>query len=143
MAAPIFSYVTNVSTNIAICTILAPLPFSSSGSAGALPQNIQLQSEVIDLAIFSLVAGSTGVGTVLTLQELGLDSSLSAGALVPVWRTVTTGGGTSTPVTITLANSTPYGAVINGPFHGLRFLISGVVGNGVAYARISGTVRMV
>jgi len=97
---------------------------------------------VIDLAIFSIAAGSTGVGTVLTLQELGLDSDISAGALVPVWRTVCTGGGTSTPVTITLANSTPYGGIINGPFHGLRFLISGVVGNGVAYARLTGTVRM-
>ena len=101
MAAPIFSFVNNVSTNIAICTIMAPLPWTVTGGGSvALPQNTQLQSEVIDLAIFSLVAGSTAVGTVVTLQELGLDSALSAGVLAPVWRTVVTGGATSTPVTI-------------------------------------------
>jgi hypothetical protein len=140
MAAPIFTYATAVTTNIAICTLLAPLPWGV-GNAGGLPPNTQLSGEVIDLASFYIIAGSSGVGTIVTFQELGLDSTLSAGVLVPQWRTLTAGQLTSTPQTITLANSTTYGGVFNGPFHGIRMLLSSATGNGVAYARLSGMIR--
>ena len=140
MSVPVFSFATNVTTNISICTLIAPLPFPpGAASAGPnLKANTQLSSVVIDLASFYLLAGSTGVGTVVTFQELRLDTTVPG---TPTWVTLCTGGATSTPLTITLANSTPYAWPLNGPFHGLQMTISGVVGNGVAYARISATMR--
>ena len=135
MGMPIFSYVTNVSTNIAICTILCPLPFSAQGSSAGLPTQTQVADPVIDLASYEIVGGSTGVGTIVTFQSLGLNSTLNAGVLTPVWNALVS------PAPVTLANSTNYNNILNGPFHGLRMLISGVVGNGVAYARLSGTIR--
>jgi hypothetical protein len=137
MAMPTFSYAANVAANISICTLIAPIPWVASGSPPV--PNKQLTSEVFDLASYYILAGSTGVGTVVTFQELRLDTSTAAS---PQWVTLTTGGSTSTPLTITLASSTPYGGVLNGPFHGLQMTISGVVGNGIAYARISTGVRM-
>jgi hypothetical protein len=138
MAVPVSlcSYAVNVTTNIAICTLLAPLPYGA-GAAGGVSQASQNPCEVLALINYEIAAGSTGVGTVLTFQTLGLDST----ATTPVWRTLATGGGTSTLTTITLANSTLYGGILNGPFHGVRILISGVVGNGVAYARISSSLQ--
>jgi len=137
MAVPISicSYAVNVTTNIAICTLLAPLPFGA-GAIGVVSQT-QSATEIIALASYEIYAGSSGVGTVVTFQCLGLDSTSAS----PVWRTLSTGGGTSTPLTITLANSTPYGGYINGPFHGLRMLISSATGNGILYARLSATLQ--
>lgn len=135
MAAPISSYASAVTTNIAICTLICPLPWG--GLKGPLAPNTQISSNVLDALSFDMVAGSSAVGTVVTFQQLGMDSY--PGNLV--WRPLYTGGMTSTVFAITLANSTPYGGQIPGPFLGLQMLISGVVGNGVAYARLSATVR--
>jgi hypothetical protein len=135
MAAPITSYCSNVTTNIAICQIVAPLPWA--GLKAASPQNTQIAGNCFDWASFDMVAGSTGVGTIITFQQLGADSF--PGNLI--WRTLVTGGVTPAATTITLANSTGYGGVLQGPFWGLQLVISGVVGNGVAYARLSGSIR--
>jgi len=140
MSQPVFSFATSVSTNISICTILAPLPFpyGAAATGPTLKANAQQSCVVIDLASFYILAGSSGVGTVVTLQELNLSASVPG---TPAWVTLTTGLATSTPLTITLANSAPYAGPLNGPFHGLQMTISGVVGNGIAYARISATMR--
>jgi len=142
MGMPSFSYAANVSTNITICQILAPLPYGTPLAdgplSGAVVPNRQLSAPEIDLATYYILAGSSGAGTVVTLQELRLDTSVQG---TPVWTPLTTGGSTSTPLAITLANSTSYGGVLNGPFHGLAMIISGVAGNGIAYARISATFR--
>jgi hypothetical protein len=135
MAAPISSYASGVTTNIAICTLVCPLPWG--GLKGPYPPNTQLSANVLDFASFDLAAGSSGVGTVVTFNQLGLDSY--PGNLV--WRPLNTGGTTSTPFSITLASSTGYGGQLAGPFLGLQMVVSGVVGNGVAYARISATIR--
>lgn len=135
MAAPISSYAALVTSNIAICTLVCPLPWG--GLKGPLAPGAQVSANVLDVASFELTAGSSGVGTIVTLQQLGMDSY--PGSLV--WRPFVTGGTTSTPWTITLANSTGYGGQLAGPFLGLQLVVSGVVGNGVAYARISATIR--
>jgi hypothetical protein len=135
MAAPLTSYVTNISANIAICQILAPLPWANLKAPS--PQNVPIAGNVIDWASFDMAAGSTGVGTIITFNQLGADSY--PGTLV--WRTLVTGGVTPAATTITLANSTGYGGVLQGPFWGLQMVISGAVGNGVAYARLSGSIR--
>lgn len=135
---PTFNFASGVSTNISICTLLAPLPYP--GGAGPVTPNKQQTSEVLDVASYYILAGSTGVGTIVTIQELRLDTSVQG---TPTWVTVTTGGVSSTTLVITLANSTSYGGVLNGPFHGLQMTISNATGNGIAYARISSGVRMI
>jgi hypothetical protein len=75
---------------------------------------------------YLIVGGTTGVGTVVTFQELGADGT---------WRSLVS------PAPITIASSTTYNGALNGPFHGIRINVSGLVGNGIAYAEIKGTVR--
>lgn len=136
MAQPLHVWAAGVTTNIAICTLVLPFTRTAAASSGAATS---FPATCFDLLSYEIVAGSSGVGTVITFQTLQLNSQLPPAALT--WGTLTTGGGTSTPLTITLANSTTYGGLINGPFLGVQMLISGVVGNGVAYARLSGAIR--
>jgi hypothetical protein len=120
MAMPIANYALTVSTNINICPIVVG-EFPTGIVAGT-----QFGCYAIDLASYYIAAGSSGVGSVLTFQVLGGDGT---------WRALVS------PAPITLANSTNYNGIINGPFHGLRIAISGVVGNGVAFAELIGSVR--
>jgi 2-keto-3-deoxy-6-phosphogluconate aldolase len=92
---------------------------------------VQNGAQVFELISYYITAGSSGAGTVLTFQELLLSSTAGALAWSPL----------VSPAAITAANSTNYNASINGPFHGLRIMVSGVVGNGISYARLTGTVR--
>lgn len=86
----------------------------------------QNSSPLIDLASYLIVGGSTGVGTVLTFQELGPDG---------VWRALVA------PAPVTIVNSTTVNGAIAGQFHGLRLVLSNPVGNGASYAELKGTVR--
>jgi hypothetical protein len=127
MGMPIANYALTVTTNINICTIVVG-QFPTGVVAGT-----QFGCYVIDLADYFIVAGSSGVGTVVTFQQLGGDGT---------WRAMVS------PAPITLANSTTYNPGVspliplNGPAHGFRLSVSGVVGNGIAFAELIGTVRM-
>jgi hypothetical protein len=102
------------------CAITAPMP------AAAQQGGAQSSAQMIDDAAYYIAGGSTGVGTILTFQELGGDGT---------WRAMVA------PAPITVANSTNYNSSIDGPFHGLRIVLSGLVGNGASYAELKGTVR--
>jgi hypothetical protein len=121
MAMPIANYALNVSTNINICQLVVG-QFPTGVVAGT-----QFGCYAIDVASYYVSAGSTGVGTVVTFQALGADGT---------WRALVA------PVPITTASSTNYNGVVNGPFHGLRIAISSATGNGIAFAELIGTVRM-
>src|SRR5690348_13737731 len=121
MSLPIYSSTQNVSTAINICSIVADSPSIRNGQSPG-----QNAGEMVDLASYYFSAGTTGVGTVLTFQELGADGT---------WRALVA------PAPITLANSTNYNGVVNGPFHGLRVNVSNPVGNGVSYAELKGSIR--
>ena len=124
MAQPLTVYAVNVSTNIAICTILGPIGLTGIQT----PPGVQRAGGVIQSASVFGVGGSTGVGTNLAFQELGADST--TGNLI--WRTL------ATPAAVVIANSTAFGSTqIAGPLLGLQILVSGAVGNGVAYVRIT------
>jgi hypothetical protein len=130
MALPVFNFAANVSTNITICEIhpggSVVFGLYAASPRIFLPAGVQNQSPVIDLASYLIVGGSSGVGTIVTFQEFGGDGN---------WRALVS------PAPITIASSTSYNGVLNGPFHGLRISISGVVGNGVGYAELVGSVR--
>lgn len=108
-----------ITANGAFATITVPEPLSANQTAG---QNI---APLIDEASYFIVAGSTGVATVVTFQELGGDGT---------WRNL------ASPGPITLANSGSYNGGITGQFHGLQIVVSGLVGNGIAYAELKGVV---
>jgi hypothetical protein len=111
-----------LAANTNFCAIVAPTP----QLAQQPPAGQQQSCYMIDLASYYIAASSSGVGTVVTFQELGLDQT---------WRPL------ASPVAITLANSTNYNGLLNGPFHGLRINISGLVGSGATYAELKGTIR--
>jgi len=122
MALPHYNAAASVTTNISICTIIA--------KDVSLPPNVPIgfegEAPMFDLVAYRIEAGSSGVGTVATFQELKADGT---------W------GNLVAPAPITLANSTNYQNIINGPLHGLRITVSGVVGNGISYAELRGSVR--
>jgi len=111
-----------LAANAAFCAITAPAPQVINQGAG------QNSSPMIDVASYYIAGGSSGVGTVVTFQELGGDG---------VWRSMVS------PAPITIANSTNFNGIVNGPIHGLRLLMSGLVGNGASYAELKGTVRQI
>lgn len=133
MSLPVENYALATTTNISICTLLpagslfAPLV---AGATNVLPTGQMNLSPMLDIVAVYIAAGSSGVGTVVTPQELGGDGT---------WRAIPAFGNYTGAVT--LANSTNYYFVIGGPFNGFRLTISGVVGNGVAFAEAKASVR--
>jgi len=111
--------------------VSAPL-INNNGAAG-LGSNAAFCSIVvdpahscIDLVTYYVAGSSNGVGTVATFQVQGSDGN---------WRSLVS------PAPITLANSTNYNGVINGPILGIRINITGVVGAGASYAELIATTR--
>jgi hypothetical protein len=102
------------------CSIVVAVPQLINQGSG------QNSGPMIEFVSYLIVGGSTGVGTVLTFQELGPDG---------VWRAIVS------PAPVTIANSTTVNGAFTGPFHGLRLALSGLVGNGASYAELKGTVR--
>ena len=102
MSLPIASYAVTVSTNITICQLVAGLP-------NTVTANTQFSYPMLDNISWIVAGGSTGVGSVLTLQELGGDGT---------WRALVT----APFAPITIVNST----TVNGPTtagfvcHGIR-----------------------
>jgi hypothetical protein len=96
------------------------MPQTVNQSAGAN------SAQMLEVVSYYIAGGSTGVGTVVTFQELGADGT---------WRAMVS------PAPITIASSTNYNGSFNGPFHGVRLTVSGLVGNGASYAELKGTVR--
>jgi hypothetical protein len=121
---PVQNNVVSVSANGNYCTII-PTGSIISGGTGKTP-SAQNSTTAIDLATYYIAGGSTGVGTVVTFQTLGGDGT---------WRAMVS------PAPITIANSTNYNGIINGPVNGLRIVVSGIVGNGLAFAELIGSVR--
>lgn len=89
-------------------------------------QNPQMNSNpMLVFVSYLVVGGSTGVGTILTFQELGADGN---------WRALVA------PAALTIASGTVLNGSFTGPFHGIRFALSGLVGNGAAYAELKATI---
>ncbi len=109
-----------LAANANFCAITAPMPQAVNQSAG------QNSAQMIEVVSYFVAGGSTGVGTVVTFQELGADG---------VWRAMVS------PAPITIANSTNNNGSFNGPFHGVRLAVSGLVGNGASYAELKGSIR--
>jgi hypothetical protein len=88
----------------------------------------QNSGSMIDLATYYIAAG-TGIsaGTV-TFQELGADGTFR---------------NLASPAAITLAASTNYNGVLNGPFHGLQIVVAALAGGNITYAELKGTVRQI
>jgi hypothetical protein len=115
----------SLAANANFCAITAPMP------AAAQQGGAQSSAQMLEVVSYYIAGGSTGVGTIITFQELGGDGT---------WRAMVGTAGTG-PGVITLANSTNYNGSFNGPFHGIRLAMSGLVGNGASYAELKGTVR--
>ena len=121
---------TSVAANGAFFTLLPQRgPYDAAGVPVALP--IAGLNSVTTLSVVSyfFVGGSTGVGTVLTWQEL-----LANGT----WASWPAAGGPAPA--ITLANSTNYAGTFTGVFLGLQILVSSLTGNGFS-GIIKATVR--
>lgn len=129
MSLPVYNFTTAVTTNINICTIF-PVGSIVGGLYGASPRIFlpagQNQDPMLDLVTWIVVAGSTGAGTAVTFQEFGGDGT---------WRSLVT------PGPLSLGNGATLNGYIAGPFHALRLAVSGVVGNGIAFAELKSTVR--
>ncbi len=123
MAIPIYNNNNGASlnANANFCPLVVGQPPFTQQATG------QNSAYLIDLASYYFAGGSTGVATVITFQELGGDGT---------WRSM------ASPAPITVANSTNYNGIVNGPLHGLRVNISNNTGNGVAYGELKATVRM-
>jgi hypothetical protein len=81
---------------------------------------------MFDLIFWYLLGGSTGAGTVVTLNSVGAD-----GTLRPL----------ASPAAVTIVNSTAANGIINGPLHGAAFVVTNITGNGIAYAELIGSIR--
>ena len=121
MALPIFNnngaQPLTTATNFCSIVVAVPQPVNQGSGQNSCP--------MITLVSYLIVGGSSGVGTVLTFQELGPDG---------VWRSIVA------PAAVTIVNSTTANGSFTGPFHGLRLLLSNPVGNGATYAELKGTI---
>ena len=127
MAQPVTAYAQNINSTVAFCQIIAP------GLSFARPLPAVFTSPVFDLLSYEIVGGSSSVGTIIALQ--GLSALSASGSLV--WNSLPI----ATVFPLTLANSTNYTGVVNGPYLGVQFLMTTAVGNGVIYGRLTGLVR--
>lgn len=106
-----------ITTNGTFCTVQVPgwIPPSIAGS-GSVPQFGALS--------YHIVGGSTGAGTVVTFQGQGADG---------VFRNL------ASPAPITIASGTTYNSTLTGSFGAAQIVVSGVVGNGLSYAQLTGS----
>lgn len=104
-----------ITANGTYCTIVVP------GFITGVPATT-VQPQFWECSYF-ILAGSTGVGTVVTFQSEANDGS---------WSNL------ASPAAITVASGTTYNSTIQAPVGGLRIVVSGLVGNGIQYAQLAG-----
>jgi hypothetical protein len=80
---------------------------------------------VIDLASYRFDTGGTTTGLV-TFQELCGDG---------VWRNLVA------PAAVTLGAALQYNGILNGPFHGLRLVVSALAVSVITFAELKGSIR--
>lgn len=114
-------------------TVVAPFPAlaQQGGTPGAASgtDGQSFQCQAIDLATYAIVLNSGVTAGVATFQ-----------ALLPngTWYNLASPAPISALVYATAAT---YNGIINGPFHGLRVVISGLTGGTIAAIEIIGSIR--
>jgi len=120
-------------TNGTFCTITAPMPAitAQGGTPGAAvgTDGQSFQCQAIDLATYAIVLNAGVTAGLVTFQALlpnGTWFNLASPAPIAA---------------LVSATSLYYNGVINGPYHGLRFVTTGVTGGTIQYAEIIGSIR--
>jgi hypothetical protein len=85
----------------------------------------QGRGQMFSMISYYAAGGVSGVGTVLTFQELGADGAMRS---------------MGTPAPITIVNSTNYSGSFNGPLHGCQIVLTNFTGgaNGPNYIELKG-----
>jgi hypothetical protein len=120
MALPIFAYQAPATANGNFCQIVAPMPAPATQNRGSGQQQ---SSQMIDLATYC-IANATATGTI-TFQEMMPDGT---------WVNL------AAPVAITLSNTT-FNGVLNGPYLGLRMVLSALAVSTVTSMLLKGSIR--
>jgi phospholipase/lecithinase/hemolysin len=109
-----------------------PIPISNNNGAAAITANgtyctlaTGLSSPLLTLCTWNFVAGAGLTAATITFQALGADS---------VWRNL------SYPVALSLTAPGNFTGSFQGPFYGLRIVVSGLTGGNITYAELDASL---
>jgi hypothetical protein len=119
VAIPVASWSQTALGNGTYCQIVAPMPQAQQQAGG------QFSCQAIDLATYLIVVGAGATATA-TFQALGGNGTWFA--LV-------------SPAPISLTAATSFNGIVNGPYHGLRLVITAIAGGTLSYVELIGSIR--
>jgi hypothetical protein len=123
MPFPIVSSAQTSLGNGTYCTLIAPVPF------GSLASPFPAQCQVFDLASYNIQLNSGVSAGTATFQELFTDGSTWLPLASPA------------PVSLVFATTASYNGILNGPFLGLRVVVTGLTGGTIAQVMLKASIR--
>jgi hypothetical protein len=132
--APLAIGVSGTIGNGTWCTIVAPSISVSSVPQSAVTGGTQFGSypgSMLDLATYDIQLGAGVTAGTLTFQELFADLVTWIPLINPV------------ALSLVTATAAIYNGILNGPFLGLRFVVTGITGGTIAQAMLKASVRSI